>query len=157
MAAWPEGCTGKPTTLRYQPGSGISHTRWARPTAETSSLTLKQLGFFFQNAILFSCVAHYRYNISVWNWSNTMLISSAPWVLMVWYFSTRASVATVLNTHPCVSSFFRGVKLCTQNMMTSWHGNALYTTGRLWWEAIGHRIVFNIIRVLNARIELLMF
>ena len=63
----------------------------------------------FSNAILFSHVEHYKYNISVWIWSYTMNISSALWVLMAWCFSTRASVATLLNTHPCVSSCL-GVK-----------------------------------------------
>ena len=31
-------------------------------------------------------------------------ISSALWILMAWCSCTRASVATVLSTHPCVSS-----------------------------------------------------
>ena len=35
--------------------------------------------------------------------------SSALWILMPWCFSTRASVATVLRTHPCVIRSF-GVK-----------------------------------------------
>ena len=46
----------------------------------------------------------YQCNISVWNWSITMNIYSALWVLMPWCFSTRASVATVLNMHPCFCS-----------------------------------------------------
>ena len=41
-------------------------------------------------------------DISAWNWSNTIDIWSALWVLMAWCFSTRASVATVLSTHTCV-------------------------------------------------------
>ena len=39
----------------------------------------------------------------VW-WLN---ILSTLWILMAWCFSTRASVATVLNTHPCVSRCLR--------------------------------------------------
>ena len=42
------------------------------------------------------------WNISIWNWSNTMNVLSALWILMAWCFSTRASEATVLTTHPCV-------------------------------------------------------
>ena len=39
----------------------------------------------------------------VWNWPNTMDISSALRVLMTWYFSARASVATVLSMPACIS------------------------------------------------------
>ena len=38
-----------------------------------------------------------------WNWPNTMNIWLALWILMAWCFSTRASVASVLSTHSCVS------------------------------------------------------
>ena len=48
--------------------------------------------------------AFHEFNILVWNWSNTMNILSALWLLMAWCFSTRASVATLQITHPCVSS-----------------------------------------------------
>ena len=37
-------------------------------------LTLKRLGHFFQNVILFSNVVRYKCNIFIWNWSNTMNI-----------------------------------------------------------------------------------
>ena len=66
-------------------------------------LTLKRLGHFFQNVILFSNVVHHKCNIFIWNWTDTMNVWSALWMLMAWCFSTRASVATVLTTHPCVS------------------------------------------------------
>ena len=56
-----------------------------------------------QNVILFSDVVNHKCNILIWNWSYTMHISSALWILVAWCFSTRASVATVLTTHPCVS------------------------------------------------------
>ena len=36
------------------------------------SLTLKRLGNFFQNVILFSNVVHHKCNIFIWNWSNAM-------------------------------------------------------------------------------------
>ena len=49
-------------------------------------------------------------NSFIWNWSNTMNVYSALWILMAWCFSTRASVATVLTTHPCVCRCLR-VKL----------------------------------------------
>ena len=39
----------------------------------------------------------------IWNWSNTINVQSALRILMAWCFSTRASVAAVLTTHPCVS------------------------------------------------------
>ena len=54
---------------------------------------------FFSKRDFFSCVVHYECKISVWNWSNAMNILSALWVLMVWCFNTRASVATLLNMH----------------------------------------------------------
>ena len=41
------------------------------------------------------------YGVSVIN------ILSTLWLLMAWCFSTRASVATVLDMHPCVSSCLR--------------------------------------------------
>ena len=72
------------------------------------TLTLKPLGhFFFQNVILLSHVIHSKWSIMVWNHSSTRNISSTLWILMAWCFSTRASVATVLNTHPCVSRCLR--------------------------------------------------
>ena len=40
-------------------------------------LTLKQWVIFFQNMILFSDLVHYKCNILVWNWFNTINISSA--------------------------------------------------------------------------------
>ena len=46
-------------------------------------------------------------NIFIWNWSNTMNVQSALWILMAWCLSTRASVATVLTTHPCISQCLR--------------------------------------------------
>ena len=45
----------------------------------------------FSNAIPFKCI------ILLWNWSNTMNILWALWILMVWCFSTGASVATILR------------------------------------------------------------
>ena len=66
-------------------------------------LTLKWLGHFFQYVISFSNVVHHKRNILIWNWSNKINISSALWILMAWCFSTRASVATLLTMHTCVS------------------------------------------------------
>ena len=39
-------------------------------------------------------------------WFNAMDIWSVQWLLMPWCFSTRTSLATVLSTHPCVSSCY---------------------------------------------------
>ena len=74
------------------------------------TLTLKQRGKFIFK-MLFANVVHYKCNILVWNWSNTMNILSALWILMAWCFSTRASVATVLSVNPCISSCL-GVNPC---------------------------------------------
>ena len=66
-------------------------------------LTLEKLFFFLQCDIIFSCCSQ-QIPISAWNHSNTMNILSAWWVLITWCLSTRASVATVLSKHPCISS-----------------------------------------------------
>ena len=79
---------------------------WIALSSDSSwqvKLTLKQLGHFFQNVISFSNVVHYEWNILLWNHSNTINILPTLWVLMAWCFSTRASVATVLNMHRCIS------------------------------------------------------
>ena len=67
--------------------------------------------FEFANIILAICkqfivciIMSYYFHFSVWNWSNAMNIQSAPRMLMAWCWSTRASVATVLSRHLCVSS-----------------------------------------------------
>ena len=70
----------------------------------TGYLTLKHMRICFEDVILFSNVAHCKCNVFVSIVTITMNICSALWVLMSWCFSTRASVATVLSTHPCVSS-----------------------------------------------------
>ena len=62
--------------------------------------THKQVGAFFQMHFYFLMLFCY---ILVWNWFKTMNILSALWILMVWYFSTRTSVATVLNIHRPIS------------------------------------------------------
>ena len=38
------------------------------------------------------------------SWFNTISNKSALWILMAWCFSIMTAVATVLITHPCVSS-----------------------------------------------------
>ena len=42
------------------------------------------MDYFFQNVMLFSNIVHYEQNILVWNYSNTMNISSTLWILMAW-------------------------------------------------------------------------
>ena len=74
-------------------------------------LTLKRLSHFFQYVILFPNVVQQKSNIFIWNWSNKLMVYSVLRILMAWCFSTRASVATVLTTHPCVSRVFKGNKI----------------------------------------------
>ena len=83
------------------------HTRIqaiSRNGIDMEGLALTQLSIFFQNVIYCSNVILYKYNPSAWNWSSTPNIKSVLWILMTWCFSTRASVATVLSMHMCVSS-----------------------------------------------------
>ena len=72
-----------------------------------SPQTFNDWVIFFQNVISFSDAVHLMCNILIWNWSNTVNVKSALWILMPWCFSTMASVATVLTTHPCVSRCLR--------------------------------------------------
>ena len=60
------------------------------------------INWVFFYGIVFSTIILFKCNISVWNWSNTMNILSALWILMV--FSTRALVATRLSMHLRISS-----------------------------------------------------
>ena len=57
-----------------------------------------------QNAGVLVVLVPHRCNIFVGNWSNTISLYSALWLLMAWCFSTRTAVATMLIKHPCVSS-----------------------------------------------------
>ena len=77
----------------------------AQPSA--FPLTLKPLGYFFSKCNSTFSIIHSEWNIVVWNHPSTMNILSTLWILMAWCFSTRASVATVLNTYPCVSRCLR--------------------------------------------------
>ena len=79
---------------------------WHRVIITSSSLTLERLDHFFSKPF-FSNVVHYKCNIIISNWANTMSVQSTFWILMAWCFSTRASVATVLTMHPCVSRYLR--------------------------------------------------
>ena len=53
--------------------------------------------------IVFCNVVHYKCNVLVWNWSNTIILI-ALWILMAWCFGTGASLITMLNMRLCVSS-----------------------------------------------------
>ena len=60
-----------------------------------------------------------------------MNVLSALWILMAWCFSTRASVATVLTMHPCVSHSLRFNSFnvfCKKNFSISffWNENILW-------------------------------
>ena len=69
-----------------------------------SQLTISQLLFFFQNVILiFRVVSSKTQDIMIWILGGT--IHTKP-VLTPWCFSTRTSLASVLITHPCVSSWY---------------------------------------------------
>ena len=85
----------------------ILSAKWRPFCPGGDDLTLKWLGHFFQNGNSFSDAVHLMCNIFIWNWSDTMNVSSALRILMAWCFSTRASVATVLTTHPCISRCLR--------------------------------------------------
>ena len=100
----------------------VGEGKWFGGWGHRTYLTLKQRGNYFQFVILFSLVVQYEHgflcnknsiaipyecNNLIRNYSNTMHIRSALWILMAWCFSTRASVTTVLNTQPCVSSCLR--------------------------------------------------
>ena len=99
------------TTNLYQ---AISHVQWMNIknppknwhlcSVSILSLSFPGMGILMLNVILCTDVVHHKWNIVAWNWSNTINSFSALWILMAWCFSTRASVATVLRTHPCVSS-----------------------------------------------------
>ena len=68
-------------------------------------ITLKQVYFVFQHLILSSNLVSWQCNIFAWNWNNAMQgFFSALSILMAWCFSTRASIATLLDKQICVSS-----------------------------------------------------
>ena len=49
-----------------------------------------------------------------WNWLNALYNWSVLWILMAWCFSTRASVATVLSMHSCISKCLSVNTQCKQ-------------------------------------------
>ena len=104
--SWFADCAPLPERYTSSPLSSwmMRHTQHKNTPG---TLTLKRLGHFFQNVILFSKLLHHKCNIFIWNWSNIMNVSSALWMLMAWCISTRASVATVLTMQPCVSRCLR--------------------------------------------------
>ena len=62
----------------------------------------------------------------IWNWSNASDIWSALWIMMTCCFSTRASVATVVSMHPCMSSC-SWVNGCIMNIWyINWGCKGLY-------------------------------
>ena len=79
---------------------------------DTEHINPQTTGYFFQNEILFYDIVPYNCNISLWNWSNTMIIESTLWILMAWCFSTRASVAKLMSMHSFVSSYLWVDDLC---------------------------------------------
>ena len=94
------------------------------------SLSLSNWVIFFQSLISFTNAVCHRFNIFLRKWLNMMHVCSALWVLMVWHFSTRTSVATVLSTYPCVFIYmyiydlienyrFERQKWCTKTIIKS--------------------------------------
>ena len=90
----------------------ITYSRWWKAwggdRVTNLALPLNNWGIFSTFNFFFN-VFHHRCNILSWNWSNTRNVVSALWVLMAWGFSTRASVARVLSTHPW-KLFNKGIK-----------------------------------------------
>ena len=64
------------------------------------------LGHFFQNVISFSDAVHLMCNSFIWNWSNTMNVYSALWILMACDCQV-ALLLQVLTMHPCISRCLR--------------------------------------------------
>ena len=88
------GCTG-PLIISWMLLKWSSAPRW----------TLEQLGHwcFSKFHVIFECCSLWTWYF-VSHWFNAMGIWPALWILVVWCVSTRASVATTLSTHPCVSN-----------------------------------------------------
>ena len=65
-----------------------------------------KLGNYFQNVISFSDIVPYNCNISAWNWSNTLKIKSARWILMVWCLTHwgRDKMAAIFQV-TCLDAF----------------------------------------------------
>ena len=59
-----------------------------------------RVNFISKFYFIFSCRSIWRKYFGI-NYSNTVNILTTLWILMAWCFSTRASVATVLNRYPC--------------------------------------------------------
>ena len=101
----------------------------------------KQIRIFLKN--LFANISPYNCNISVWNWSFSMTVYSALWILMARCFRTKTSVAMVLTTYPCVSNCL-GVKPCCRH------------SGDYQWQIISRHnidlLINNVLHVLCADI-----
>ena len=52
---------------------------------------------YFSNSLILFII---KCNIFVWNWSNAINIRSTLWILIVWCFCTKPSIATVLSMLP---------------------------------------------------------
>ena len=72
-----------------------------------------------------------RFALFIWNWSNTIDVRLALWMLMAWCFCTRASVATVLTTHTCVS-WCLGVNKHTVFEPLRYDVNNVHWSGAFW-------------------------
>ena len=107
----------------------ISLAIWVSLDHKLIKQSIKQMGNFCQNAIWGSNVILYKCDISVWDWPSTMNVWSALWLLMVWCLGSRASVATVLSEHLCISRHLEVNTLRPEKkMMPSWRQHfAMYS------------------------------
>ena len=69
-------------------------------------VNVKQIIWVFLNVFLFSNEVNHKCNNSACNYSNTISIHSALWVLMALCFKHEGISTTMLNKHPCLSSCF---------------------------------------------------
>ena len=86
----------------------------------------KQVFFFeisFQCVILFTA----RRYIFIRSWPNKIKITSTLWILLFWCSTTRASVAIMLITHPCVCSCLL-VNLLIGRPPEDWINSSKYST-----------------------------
>ena len=73
---------------------------------------------------LFPNVFQHKCNVVIWNWSNGMHHWPGLWILMAWCFSTRPSVATMLNICPWhIFPDVYGVNTCGWNIMATIFGH----------------------------------
>ena len=94
-------------SLSCKQGPWIPSTAYKQTyTNGRDALTPKQLGHFFPKIWFYFLMLFTMNVISLYETVSLIqwIFLSVLWLLMPWCFSIRASVATVMNTHSCVSS-----------------------------------------------------